>query len=273
MYRWEAGKFKEFQRIPTKGVTDTHYFTIDTRKLISFSNSMYGVHEVSIYEWKNGKFSKKIQDIQIRNPCRCNTFAIHSITYISCGRDYTAQTVPILKWSGKEFEPVQDLPSSTLFGRPHFVHVNDSVYLAIANLRKPGNNDYYDINSSIYRWNSTKFVHHQSILTHNAMGWDSFTTAREVFLVVANLYTNSRARFNVKSAVYKMADNRFNLYQKLRTTGAAYVHAFTHKGKQYLAVVNRYNDYTCTQDSYVYIWNSTVNAKDVGCSNLQGGRC
>ena len=50
VYRWEAGKFKEFQRIPTKGVKDTHYFTIGTRKFISFTNQMYGSHEVSIYE-------------------------------------------------------------------------------------------------------------------------------------------------------------------------------------------------------------------------------
>ena len=36
VYRWEAGKFKEFQRIPTAGVKSAHYFTINTRKLISF---------------------------------------------------------------------------------------------------------------------------------------------------------------------------------------------------------------------------------------------
>ena len=50
VYRWEAGKFKKFQRIPRKGVKDTHYFTISTRKFISFTNQMYGSHEVSIYE-------------------------------------------------------------------------------------------------------------------------------------------------------------------------------------------------------------------------------
>ena len=52
VYRWEAGKFIKFQRIPTNGVRDTQYFTIDTRKFISFTNRMYGSNEVSIYEWK-----------------------------------------------------------------------------------------------------------------------------------------------------------------------------------------------------------------------------
>ena len=75
---------------------DTHYFTIDTRKLISLSNSMFGVHEVSIYEWKNEKVSNKIPDIQMRN--RCNTFTIYNTTYIACGREYRTQTVIVMRW-------------------------------------------------------------------------------------------------------------------------------------------------------------------------------
>ena len=271
VYRWEAGKFKEYQRIPTKGMKDTHYFTTDTRKMISFSNSMFGVHEVSIYEWKNEKFSNKIQDIQMRSPRRCNTFVIHNITYIACDRGYTTQTVPVLKWSGKEFEPFQDLCSSIVLGRPHFIQSNGAVYLAIANLKKPGNDGIFDIDSSIYRWDGARFVPHQSIPTHGAMGWDSFTIAGEVFLVVANRYSNSGAGFDVKSAVYNMADNKFNLYQQLNTTGAKDVHALSHKGKQYLAVVNENNVYIST--TQVYIWNSSLAAEDVGCSNVQGVHC
>ena len=61
--------------------------------------------------------------------------------------------------------------------------------------------------------------------------------------------------YKVKSAVYKMADNKFNLYQQLPTTGAEYVHAFTHKGKQYLAVVKNYGGKSHKVDSPVYIWN------------------
>ena len=70
-----------------------------------------------------------------------------------------------------------------------------------------------------------------------------------------------------------MADNKFNLYQQLTSTGAEYVHAFSHKGRQYLAVVNGYNLYTSTQDSQVYIRNSSMAAEDVGCSNVHGGHC
>ena len=74
-----------------------------------------------------------------------------------------------------------------------------------------------------------------------------------MFLVVANSYTEKGAGFNVKSAVYKMADNKFSLYQQLPSAGAYYVHAFTHKGEQYLAVVNNHDGRRFNIDSPVYI--------------------
>ena len=254
VYRWEAGKFKEFQRIPTNRVTDTHYFTINTRKFLSFSNNKYGISKVSIYEWKNEKFIDKIQDIPINFPYRCNTFTIHNITYMACGKGWaSADAVTVLKWSGKQFELLQHLPSLYVQGPPHIIHANGTVYLAIANFRNRGYRP--DIDSFIYRWNGIKFVHHQSISTHGAKGCDSFSTAGgEVFLVVANRFTRGRSGYRVKSAVYKMANNKFNLYQKLPTAWAEYLHAFSHKNKQYLAVNTL--DYGISKlGSPVYIWN------------------
>ena len=255
VYRWEAGKFKEFQRIPTTGAMDTHYFTINTRKYMSFTNGSY---KVAIYEWINKKFCHKIQDIQIKRPCRCTTFTIQNITYMVCGTGATVNTVTVLKWSGEQFESFQVLPSSFVNGRPHIIHANGTVYLALANFRGVGNNP--DIHSFIYRWNGIKFVHHQSISTHGAMGSDSFSTAAgEVILVVVNSYTMSGTSFKVKSDVYKMVNDTFYLHQQLSTTGAEYVHAFTHKGKQYLVVVNKLDLTNFLLDSPVYIWNWTVN--------------
>ena len=171
VYRWEAGIFKEFQRIPTKGVRNAHYFTINTRKFMLFTNNMYGSNKVSIYEWKNKKFGNKIQDIQITYPLnRCSTFTIYKMSYIACGmRSVSADAVTVRKWSGKQFESFQALHSSYVRGRPHIIHANSSVYLAIANFRNSGNN--LDIDSFIYRWNGSKFVQHRSIPTHGARGW------------------------------------------------------------------------------------------------------
>ena len=210
-----------------------------------------------MYEWKNEKFDNKLTDIKTAKPYRCNDFTIHNTTYNACGRGISANAVKVLKWSGKQFEPFQDLPSSFVYGRPHSFRANGTLYLAVPIEKKPGfHTDTFNTDSFIYRWDGIKFVHHQSISTHGTNSWDSFTTAAgEVFLVVDNRWTQLSAKF--KSAVYKMVDNKFKLYQQLSTTGAVDVHAFTHKGMQYLAVVNhRYgDDGKIIRESPVYTWN------------------
>ena len=209
---------------------------------------------MSIYEWKNERFSSKIQDIKTTTRYRCNTFTIHNITYIAFGVWQSTDAVKVLKWSGKKFEPFQNLRSSYVRGRPH-IHANGSVYLAIANNKISG--IISKVDSFIFRWNGIKFIHHQSIPTHGAKGWDSFSTAAgEVFLVVANSHVlRYSSEYKVKSAVYKMANNKFNLYQQLPSKGTEYVHAFTHHDKQYLAVVNKHDGKDYILDSPVYIWN------------------
>ena len=253
MYKWEAGKFQKLQSLSIIAA-DAHFFTINTRKFISFSSPIYGNSKLFVYEWKNEEFSNKIQDIQITYVTRCHAFSILNFTYIACGRSVGANAVTVLKWSGTKFEPFQDLRSSFVHSRPHSFTANGTVYLTIPNRRNSRNN--HDINSLIYRWDRAKFIHHQSISTHGTMGWDSFTTATgEVFLVMDNWYTGTGAHYNVMSAVYKMVNNKFKLHQQVPASAASYVHAFTHKGKQYLAFVNYYDGKTHTLDSPLFVWN------------------
>ena len=250
MYLWEVENLKEIHRIKASAADDIHCFTINTRKLMSFSYRFS--HKVSIYEWNDYRLDKKIQEIAIKYPYRCNTFSINNITYMACGSSVRTKAT-VLKWSGSQFQPFQDLPSTYVnSGRPHSFKANGKLYLAIGNSRTLTqlSNDSY-----IFRWDGTKFVHHQSIPTYCASDWSSFTTSDgQVFLVVANYRAASGAQYNVQSAVYKLANNKFNLYQKLPTTGAVHVHAFTHKGKQYLAAVNSFDGKSSNLNSTVYIW-------------------
>ena len=247
VYKWEAGQFKEFKPIPTSGAIDLHYFADIERKYILVTNYRTGL--ISIYEWKSGRFNAMKENISLKWPYRCQSFVINNTTYIACGTGLIADAVSVFKWSDR-FELFQTLSSKFVYGRPHSFNANGTLYLAIGNHKNP-----YDTDSLIYRWDGAKFVHHQSIRTHAAMGWDSFTTAEgDVFLIVANVRTVGSDGYHVKSAVYKMTGNKFNLYQQLPTTGAGYVHAFTHKGRQYLAVVNQYNGSSYNLDSQVYIW-------------------
>ena len=118
VYRWEAGKLKEFQRISTHSAQNTHYFTINTRKFLTFSNNKYDRNRVSAYEWKKETFSSKIQDIQIKYLSRCNIFSIHNITYIARGKEVISNTVSVLKWSGKQFESFKIIPGSSFVDCP-----------------------------------------------------------------------------------------------------------------------------------------------------------
>ena len=251
LYRWETGTFKEIQRItPFNGFQNgMHFFTINTRNFMSFAN--YGSNQVSIYEWKNETFGNKTQNISIKSPTKCSTFTINTITYIACGSSVQSSATTVLKWSGNRFQLHHNLPSMYVEGHLHSFKANSIDYLAIANYCKAERNNFvFDIDSYIYRWNGNVFVLHQSIPTHGALDCDSFMTSDgEVFLIVANSQTNSGAKFNVKSAVYNMANNKFNLYQQLPTAQAVNVHAFRHKGKQYLAVVSHIGG-----KSAVYIW-------------------
>ena len=81
--RFEAGTFKEIQRIPINNIRDIHYFIINTRKFMAVSKTFS--NQVSIYEWKNEKLGNKIQIIAIKRPGRCKAFAVHTIMYMSCG--------------------------------------------------------------------------------------------------------------------------------------------------------------------------------------------
>ena len=247
VYRLETGQFKEFQRIRTSRAIGLSYFAVSERKFLIITN--YGTDLIFIYEWKTGRFIK-IQDISLTNPYRCGTFNINNTPHFACGRGLSTNAVSVFRWSGSQFELFQQLSSKSVYSRPNSFNDNGTLYLAIGNFGTP-----YDTDSYIYRWDGAQFVHHQSIPTHGASDWDSFTTGEgDVFLIVANKKTGGSDGYHVTSAVYKKTGNMFNLHQQLKTTGASRVHAFTHKGKQYLAVMNQYNGSIYNLDSQVYIW-------------------
>ena len=170
---------------------------------------------MAINEWKSGRFNVAMQNISYWHS---HTSVSNNTVYRVCHRDecwcsLTFQTV----------EPFQQLPFH-VYGQPHSFNASNTRYLAVANHKSS-----YDTDSYIYCWDGAQFVHHQSIPTHGASGWDSFATAEDdVFLIVANLRTGGSDAYHVKSAVYKMADNKFNLYQQLPTTHRGGIRARFH---------------------------------------------
>ena len=256
VYRRQGGRFIEFLHIPTEWVTDLHYLTIDDRRLLLISS--FDKSEVYVHEWQNGNF-KAIGVLTIPFPqiTRCTSFKIQNSTYIVCGSWKDFEAAAIFKWNGRQFGLSQKF-SSSFVCCPYSFLANNSVYIAIGNF--VSTTGMPKTNSYLYRWKGTTFFHHQSLPTFGARAWASFTTSkRDAFLALTmnNAYTGPGCRLSnlqEKSAVYKMTDNKFVLYQHLPTKAAEGIHASRHRGQQYIAVANHNEGGSFNIRSTVYIW-------------------
>ena len=254
-YLWEGGKFNKVQRISALRAKCVEYFTIATRKFLAVCVKY---HYLYIYEWKSGSFSKKVQDVYVAGVKRCTFFDIRSSMYMACGTySWRNQDTTVHKWDGARFTKYQSLRSFNV-GRLHSFTAKGTVYLAIPNSNYgrlgPWGGNYTTV-SYVYRWNGNKFVLHQSILTHGASAWESFTSGGDTFLAVANRWINPNPKRGIfvpaKSVVYKMVGDQFTPYLVLPPTkGAVDIRAATHNGQQYLTLaVDR-----PWAKSPVYIW-------------------
>ncbi|MCB8950814.1 MAG: hypothetical protein H6650_02250 [Ardenticatenales bacterium] len=61
-------------------------------------------------------------------------------------------------------------------------------YLALAS-RNDGTN--WNLDSRIYHWNGSSFVEVQTVPTHGATDWESFTIGNSTYLAVANYRDDS----------------------------------------------------------------------------------
>ena len=245
VYRWQGERFEEFQRIATIGASDILYFHSNEKNFLFVSNRMNST--IRIYQWKNGNFSDIVYESTMVS-YKCDVFNIESFVYIACRQP--DKTTSVLRWSGSKLEHIQKITNIDGKGPPHGFQANGTIFLAIPVIKSTEQ----DIHSYIYRWNGTTFIEYQSLPTYSSMAWDSFTTTKgDVLLVVANFHNDRE--YCVNSTVYKMANNKFSLYQQLPTKGSKFVHAFTYKGKHYVVFVNHYDGNSKIINSTVYIWN------------------
>jgi hypothetical protein len=161
-----------------------------------------------------------------------------------CSSDQQA-TSPALK-------EVQSLPASG--GRDfRYFTIGSERFLALA---ETWNGTTPDVNSRIYRWDGTRFVEFQTILTHWATEWEYFTIGGTSYLVVANNHTVGN--FDIDSNIYQWDGSRFVLYQSIPTRGASGWKSFTIGAETFLAVANNGGNYrNYNVDSVIYKWNGT----------------
>ena len=242
VYKWIIGWFSEIQHIPTNFATDVHYFTIDAKAFLAITNTKWS--KVSVYQWSNGNFSVKVQDIPMLNVQRCCTMEVVNKTYLACGTSQSINATKIMMWNGIRFQHFQYLPSSYNKNLYCF-KANGSAYIATS--------DFSEARDSLmFLWTDTAFALHQTI-PFFSRSWASFVSPEgNTFLVVAEKGAAADG-FKALSAVYKLTNDQFVLYQQLKTNAVQGICTFTYGGQLFMAIAQGGKSSPSFKSSF-YIW-------------------
>ena len=114
--------------------------------------------------------------------------------------------------------------------------------------------------SPVYRWDhdSSQFVLHQQIPTHQARDVESFEISGALYLAVANHAKPDGAGldYSIDSVIYKWDGREFVEYQQIPTTGAIDFEHFKVNRYNFLAVANALDGITTRVDSTIYYFDS-----------------
>ena len=138
-----------------------------------------------------------------------------------------------------------------------FFEITNEQFLAISNYRDGSS---YSINSSIYKWNSTKFEKIQDIATEGAVNTETFVISNETFIAFANhgqYHFSPQNQDSVQSAVFKWSGQQFVKLQSFQTYGALDVKSFSDNGSTFLAFANYRHSVQRNINSPIYKWNGT----------------
>ena len=191
-----------------------------------------------IYKWKDNQF-EKFQEIGTVGAEGSTAFVIHRETFIAFANHYDHNyriDSTVFKWSEGRFVRIQDLQTTGAYDVKSF-NIKDDTFLAFANYRS--GEHMFNVDSSIYKWDGSKFILFQLIPTHGAFTWHPFLFCGETFLGVANWH-DDRAGYNTKSVVYQYVGQKFIKYQEISTYKAAGMTSFEYKGHTYLVIATEH---------------------------------
>ena len=154
--------------------------------------------------------------------------------------------------------------------------ITDKHYLAVANRRSSTS---IQLNSTIYRWNSHRFVIVQNIPTLGATSFHFFKILPELFLSVTN--SNNGTTRSLNSVIYKWKDDQFERFQEIRTEDVMASTTFAISNSTFIVFANRHSSSQgYSVQSSVYKWSvnkftklqslQTYGASDVKSFNIKG---
>ena len=247
--------FEKFQEIPTKGVADVKFFSIDDALFLVFANyhgdhSGYKAKSV-VYKMENKRFVL-IQTLSTHGAYGIEHFIIDGVHYMAIANFYDGghkQNSVIYKWSTDKFEEFQVISTNGASG-VKFFSIEGDHYLAFAEYNDGTTNS---IDSFVYKWKQGSFMKYQNIPTDGTMACDSIVIANETFLVYANHY-HSQKKYNTESNVYKWSGGHFLKFQSVQTQGAFSAKFFRVNGHVFLAFAYHYTGSKYNINSPIYKW-------------------
>ena len=170
--------------------------------------------------------------------------------YLAVANNYDGasfrQNSVIYQWSLSE-EQFVAFQSIETFGASmfEFFETTNEQFLAISNFRY---DSLFNINSFIYKWNSSKFEKIQEIAFEGASSCVAFGINNETFIAFANIQ---------QSAVFKWSGQKFVKLQTFQTYTAYDVKSFNYNGSTFLAFANFDNGRQHNINSPIYKWNGS----------------
>ena len=255
--------FEKQQVLPTKGGSDVEHFTIDGTRFLAFANfksDTEGYNTDSfIYKQKDstGIFFL-YQTLGTHGGIDMEYFKIGDQHYLAVANAHNGtssrQNSVIYQWSLSQEQFVVFQSIETFGARSFdFFEITNEQFLAISNYRDGSS---YCINSSIYKWNSSKFEKIQEIATEGAISSETFVISNETFIAFANHYSQQK-RESVQSAVFKWSGQQFVKLQSFQTYAAQDVKSFSDNGSTFLAFANYRRGGERNINSSIYKWNGS----------------
>ena len=186
IYRFNGTEFVAIQSIPTHGAFAWTHFTIGSTDYLAVANLMSGTFDTPArvnHSWPalpldvdsqifqfDGKMFQSFQKIPTHGIHRWEHFTINNDHFLAgaYSGNTTNQVInsQIFKFDGKVFTLFQEIQTFTASDWRHFTMTGQD-YLVVANFNAEHESNF-NINSTVYLFDGTRFVPYQNLLTHGA---------------------------------------------------------------------------------------------------------
>ena len=245
-----SNSFQKYQDLPTSGAVDVEQFTINGNQFLAFANSRNDTDgyntESFIYKMNNftGKFSL-YQTINTRGAADMKYFIMADKHYLAVANGgsvfkYRLNST-VYQWNGQEFVVFQNVATRGAW-KLLFFKIGIEPFLSVVNVYRE-NNQFYHVDSVIYKWRNNSFDEFQKLLKHGYYGASAaFVIKNETFIAVA-----AQSHFYV----FKWSGEKFRELQSKNTYGARDVKSFKMNGQIFLAIANFEDD----SKTNIFKWN------------------